>query len=282
MVQRNPGEQEEVRVTQAGVVGFPARHSLSPVIHKAAYRELGLDWRYDAHEVESADFPGWFASLGPEWRGLSVTMPHKEAAARLGEPDADVALTGVANTVVWQDDGRLTVHNTDIAGFTGALDAAATPGFAEATVLGAGATARSALVALARWGVRKVTVSARRAAAATGLAEWATNLGVTATAGGWPPKGAGLIVSTVPAVGASTIADELDWDHIEALFDVSYYPWPTPLAAAALAAGVPVVSGLDLLVHQAWHQVELMTGQEVPIAVLESAARNELGRRRDA
>lgn len=269
-------------MTQCGVVGFPARHSLSPVIHRAAYRALGLDWRYDAYEVGPADFPGWFASLGSRWRGLSVTMPHKEAAAGLGEPDADVALTGVANTVVWHASGLRTVHNTDIAGFTDALGAAAIPRADEATVLGAGATAASALVALARWGVRAVTVAARREEASTELARWASPLGMVVEAGAWPTQGGGLVVSTVPAIGASTIVDHLDWAGIEALFDVSYDPWPTPLAAAALNAGVPVISGLDLLIHQASHQVLHMTGHEVPVEVLESAARNELRRRRGA
>ncbi len=271
-----------MRVTRCGVVGFPAKHSLSPTIHAAAYQSLGLDWEYDSYEVEPDALASWFASLGREWRGLSVTMPHKEAAARLGLPDDDVARTGVANTVIWHSDGGRTVHNTDIAGFVDALDSARFPVSGEATVLGAGATAASALVALARWGVPKVTVLARRPQAAGELVEWASGLGIRVEVGAWPSAGAGLLVSTVPAAGAATVVPHLDWKRIDGIFDVSYHPWPSPLAGAAIAAGVPVIDGLDLLVHQARHQVRLMTGQDVPAEVLQSAARNELGRRKGA
>ena len=269
-------------MTRCGVVGFPAAHSLSPAIHRAAYAELGLDWTYDAHQVSPDDFRGWFDSLTSDWRGLSVTMPHKELAAGLGEPDEVVNLTGVANTIVWHPGGGRTVHNTDVPGLVDALEGASIPNPGVATILGAGATARSALVAVARWGVERVWIAARRLSQAVDLARWAQQSGIRAEVGTWPPRGEGLLVSTIPADGAAALTNDLDWTSISAVFDVSYDPWPTPLAAAAERKRTQVVNGLGLLVPQAQHQIRLMTGSTVDLAVLWSAARNELQRRQDA
>ncbi len=267
---------------RCGVVGFPAAHSLSPVIHRAAYAELGLDWSYDAHEVAPGGFLDWFETLDPTWAGLSVTMPHKELAATLGEPDETVALTGVANTIVWNQQGWRTVHNTDVPGLVDALEAGGVPHTPTATILGAGATARSALVAVQRWGVERVSVAARRADRAADLARWAERLGLSVETGQWPPRAEGLLVSTIPSDGAAVFADDLDWESISAVFDVSYDPWPTPLASASQRNGRQIISGLGLLVHQARHQIHLMTGFAVGAEVLWSAARNELLRRQGA
>lgn len=269
-------------MTRCGVVGFPAAHSLSPAIHRAAYEELGLDWVYDAHEVAPGEFLDWFESLGAEWRGLSVTMPHKATAARLGDPDPDVTLTGAANTIVWHPDGGRAVHNTDIPGLVDALDEQSVDRVGVATVLGAGATARSALVALSRWGVKNVRIAARRLEAAKELAVWAGQIFRSVTPTSWPPDAEGLVVSTIPADGAAAVADRLPWSRVSAVFDISYHPWPTPLAESARLHGRPAVSGLELLVHQARHQIRLMTGRDVEPGVLRSAARNELLLRRDA
>lgn len=296
-----------MRLTHCGVVGHPAGHSLSPTIHREAYRLLELDdWRYELHDVAPADYVDFVATRDATWRGLSVTMPHKEATAHLGEQDADVALTGVANTLVWHDDGRLTCHNTDIAGFVAAIVGATwTPTFA--TVLGAGATARSAVVALARLGCESIEVKARSREKAEKFVDWASvevplaevadPIDLTepirfadrgyhvGTWGGPQDTRSELIISTLPHDAAAPLVESLQLDAdgvLSTLFDVSYDPWPTPLAAAALESGLHVLDGLDLLVHQAVEQVRLMTGRTVDAAPLLSAARSELRRRAGA
>lgn len=288
-------------MTNCAAVGHPVGHSLSPVIHREAYRLLGLDdWRYGLHDLAPHEFVAFVESRDASWRGLSVTMPHKEATARLGEPDADVRLTGVANTLLWHGAGRRSVHNTDIEGFVAAL--ASRPRPATATVLGAGATARSAVVALARLGCRAIQVTARSRDRAASLVDWAVAhvplSGDGVDDGG--PRAAGysvgdwtalrwfatdVVVSTLPHDAAAPLAGALATAGGSApatLFDVAYDPWPTPLAAAALASGVTVLDGIDLLVHQAVAQVRLMTGLAVDAAPLLSAARAELGRRAGA
>lgn len=274
-------------VVHCAVVGHPVGHSLSPTIHRAAYRLLGLvGWEYGLHDLVAEEFDAFVDTRDATWRGLSVTMPHKEAAARQGRPDADVQLTGVANTLVWHADGR-TAHNTDIAGFGAALAPGGVPD--RACVLGAGATARSALVALARMGVATVEVRARSEQRAAQVASWAAgNLGfvgscVVGAWGGAVPAGTDLVVSTLPADAAAPVVGGLGLaDGVAAVFDVAYHPWPSPLGAAALASGVRVLDGVDLLVHQAVEQVRLMTGLAVDAAPLLSAARAELRRRADA
>lgn len=269
-----------------GVTGHPVGHSLSPAIHREAYRLLGLDWTYEAIDLTVDAFETFVTTRTPDWRGLSVTMPHKEATARLGRPDADVALTGVANTLVWHGDGSLTCHNTDIEGFVTAVRARGlSPRFI--TVLGAGATARSALVAAHRLGATGVEVKARRPEAAEGLAAWASEQfawpdGAHAT--GWQAAQdarSDLVVSTVPADAGGALVGVLDLSRA-ALFDVSYHPWPTPLAQAADEVGATILDGLDLLVHQAVGQIRLFTGAQVDAAPLRLAAQDELRRRAGA
>ncbi len=268
---------------RCAVLGSPVAHSLSPVIHRAAYEWLGLDWRYDAVEVDEAGFDAFVDSLDGSWRGLSCTMPLKEVAALAGTPDEDVVLTGAANTVLL--DAPRTVHNTDIPGLIDAFRAAGVSRVEHAAILGNGATARSAVVALARLGARGITVLGRNPERVGQLVSWAQDAGLPASAGAWSegvPGEAEALVSTVPAAAAATVLPATapaPEGRLRAVFDVIYHPWPTPLAAAAQASGVLTLNGLDLLVHQAAHQLKHMTGQIVPVSVLESAVRAEVLRR---
>lgn len=262
---------------RAAVLGSPIDHSLSPAIHSAAYAYLGLDWTYGRAELQPAQFAGFVDGLDGSWRGLSVTMPLKEAAAASGIPDDDVVLTGVANTVVLGEHRR--VYNTDIAGLCDALVDAGLPPVRVATLIGNGATARSALVALVRSGVRLVEVQGRDPGRLARFRDWAEQLNVEVqprTLGAPLDPASELLVSTVPSAGLTGRLAALEVEHCPALrgvLDVIYHPWPTPLAERAEAAGRVVLSGLDLLVHQARHQVRLMTGRDVPVAVLMSAVR---------
>lgn len=254
---------------RAAVLGSPITHSLSPTLHRAAYAHLGLTgWTYAAHEVDRAGLPAFLAGLGPDWRGLSLTMPLKEAALTVAESASEVArVAGAANTLVRREDGGWDADNTDVAGLVAALTAVDHDG--RATVLGAGATARSALLALARLGVTDVTVAARRPEAVQALGAWAgdaTGVRVAGTdLGRWADEPTRLVVSTVPAAPSAAVAATLDgsdggaWDGAT-LLDVVYADWPTPLARAAAEHRLRVISGLDMLVHQAVEQVWLFTG----------------------
>ena len=252
------------------VLGSPIAHSLSPALHRSAYAHLGLDWDYQRHELVAAELAGFVAGCGPDWRGLSLTMPLKEAALELGEVDELARLAGASNTLIFAD-GVRRLYNTDVGGLVNALTAGGVAA-ERATIIGSGATARSTLVSLARLGVAEVTVVARTPAKAAVLVPLAERLGVRARLQAWEELvgPTDLLVSTVNAGAADDRADELAGASA-AVFDVIYHPWPTPLAQAAVTRDRVVLNGLDLLVHQALLQIELMTGSSVPAAVLYQA-----------
>ena len=270
---------------RAGVLGHPISHSLSPVLHRAAYLQIGLDWEYEAHDVDEAGLPDFLDGCGPEWAGLSLTMPLKRAVLPLLDAVSDlVEIVGGANTVLMGPTGRVG-HNTDVTGIVEALRGiGAEPG--PAVVLGGGATAASALAALDRLGCRRVVVHARRPEAAATLHPVAERLGLELSIAGWPTdlpaRGqASIVVCTVPAnaaVGlAGRVPDDPGW-----LLDVSYSPWPPPLVAAWQGAGGRAVAGDEMLLHQAVEQVRLMTGTTPDAATMGRALRAELERRRVA
>lgn len=256
------------------VLGSPIAHSLSPALHRAAYAHLGLDWGYERHRVEADELPAFVAGCGPGWRGLSMTMPLKEAALALGEVDELARLAGASNTLVFggslgDSERAPRLFNTDVGGLVDALTAGGVAGAQRATVLGSGATARSTLVSLARLGVEEVTVVARTPAKAAVLVPLAETLGVRLRLQPWDEHVAvtDLLVSTVNAGAPDDRAEELAEVSL-CVFDVIYHPWPTPLAQAAVARDRVVLNGLDLLVHQAVRQIALMTEATVPAAVL--------------
>jgi len=262
---------------RCAVVGHPVAHSLSPALHRAAYAALGLDWQFDAIDVPPGRLPGFVAGLDETWRGLAVTMPHKADAVTIGQPDQTVRRLGVANTIVLVPDG-VQVHNTDVAGFVTALEYRRLNDVTEAILLGAGATARAALMALASLGVLKVGVQVRDAQRAGSLLTLADELGVDCAV---EPLGTqhatDLLLSTLPSDAASQWTSLVSCAQV--VFDVSYDPWPTPLADAAISAGRPLVTGLDLLCGQAVYQIDLMTGNTVDFETLFSAGHAELQRR---
>lgn len=265
---------------RCAVIGHPVGHSLSPALHRAAYRELGLDWRYDALDVAPDRLPDFMAGLDAGWRGLSVTMPHKEAIRAFGLTDALVDLVGAGNTLVLEPHGNR-VYNTDVPGMVAALAEAGLDRVREVAIIGNGATARSALVSCARLGAARVHLLVRDPARAAGLLELGVRLGVDVVAADLDAAvRADLLVSTIPAEGIGDGAGRLA-HAAPVLLDVIYDPWPTRLAAAAADAGATVVSGLDLLVWQGVDQIELLTGQRVAASTLRSAGLAELGRRAD-
>ena len=275
-------------VRRAAVLGAPISHSLSPVLHRAAYSALGLTgWDYTAHRVTEAELPGFLADLGGEWAGLSLTMPLKAAVLPLLDAASPVVeVVGAANTVLLRD-GRRVGDNTDVPGMVAALSAGPDRPVEVpyAAVLGGGATARSALAALAAV-TADVRAYVRTPARATELTATAEAVGLRLTirpwAGAAEALSAPLVVNTTPAGAADALVAQTP-TTVGTLFEVLYEPWPTPLAAAWTARGGPVVDGLELLVQQAVLQVGLMTGADVEgagtsglTAVMRSAGEREL------
>ncbi|MGW0365918.1 shikimate dehydrogenase [Streptomyces sp. NPDC002990] len=263
--------------TRAAVLGSPIEHSLSPVLHRAAYRELGLhDWSYDRFETDEAALPGFIAGLGPEWAGLSLTMPLKRAVIPLLDGISDTAASVEAvNTVVLTEDGRRVGDNTDIPGIVAALHERGIEKVPFAAILGAGATASSALAALSRICSGEVTAYVRSRARADEMRQWGERLGVPVRTADWQDAaqalGAPLVIATTPAGTTDALATAVPEDP-GTLFDVLYDPWPTAIAAAWSRQGGKVIGGLDLLVHQAVLQVEQMTGcPTAPLAAMRAA-----------
>lgn len=262
---------------RAAVLGSPIAHSLSPVLHRAAYAALGLTgWRYDALECDETAFDELLAGLAPDVVGLSCTMPLKRVAlAAAADVAPAAALVGAANTLVRtgpdRRGGDWAADNTDVDGVLGALaEVGVTTAPSSVVLLGAGGTAQAVVVALARLGVARVRVGVRDPARAGALTATAARAGVEVAVGPAPDGlDADLVVSTLPGDAAAPLADRIG--RVGALLDVVYAPWPTTLGAAALAAGVPVAGGRAVLLHQAARQVELMTGRPAPFAAMRAA-----------
>jgi shikimate dehydrogenase len=261
---------------KAAILGSPVAHSRSPQLHLAALRALGLDdWTYERIECTAHELPTLVAGFGPEWVGVSVTMPGKFAALRFADERTHRAeLVGSANTLVRTDHGWR-ADNTDIDGVAGALghlydprDPAPRRGD-RGIVLGSGGTAPAAVAALAGLGVGEITVVARDREKAVRLVELGSELGaVIASRDFSDPELPGLaaaasvLVSTIPAEAAAFHA--ATFARVPVLLDAIYDPWPTPLARAVSAAGGEVISGLQMLLHQAFSQVEQFTGLPAP------------------
>jgi shikimate-5-dehydrogenase len=269
------------------VVGSPVAHSLSPVLHLAAYRALGLTgWSYERIERDEAGLPDLVATLGAEWAGLSVTMPGKRAALRVAAAATDRAhAVGAANTLVRKDSGEWFADCTDVDGVTGALRAAG--GYvpvpdATAVVLGAGGTACAAVAALAELGVGQVQVVVRDPARAGELRDCADRVRLPVRAVRWADAdfgrlcaGAAILVNTAPAAAIESDVDDLA--RAGCVLDVIYHPWPTALAQAVSRRGGRIATGLDMLLHQAFAQVEQFTGRPAPRAAMRTALRSATG-----
>lgn len=251
---------------RAAVLGSPIAHSKSPQLHLAAYRALGLDgWTYERIECQAEELPGVVGGFGPEWVGVSVTAPGKFAALEFADERTERAqLVGSANTLVrtprgWRAD------NTDIDGVSGSVGSAS----GWALVCGSGGTAPAAVVGLAQLGASGITVVARDPEKAARLVEVGARVGVPTRFCGLDDPGladevtaAEVLVSTIPAEVAARYAGT--FATIPVLLDAVYDPWPTPLAAAVAEAGGRVINGVQMLLHQAFAQVEQFTGLPAP------------------
>jgi shikimate dehydrogenase len=269
---------------RAAVLGSPIAHSLSPVLHNAAYEALGLSgWSYDRVECGETGLAGFVATLDETWAGLSLTMPLKRVALQVAEQISELAAAvGAANTLT-RTAGGWRADNTDVIGVEQALREIGVPQSPQAVVLGAGGTAQACLPALHSLGCREPLVLVRDTGRTTELRAAAERLGIAVQVRtGLTPEAAlppaDIVISTLPA-GA---ADGLRCDGAtRVVLDVVYAPWPTDFARAADAGGAKVQSGLAMLLHQAAAQVRLMTGLEPPVddmrAALAAATRRGRG-----
>jgi shikimate dehydrogenase len=302
---------------EAAVLGSPISHSLSPALHLAAYRALGLShWSYRPHEINESGLPGFVAGLGPQWAGLSLTMPLKEVAFDVADEVSELAReVGAINTLVRRPDGGWRGENTDVYGVSQALREAGCSQVGSALVLGSGATARSVVAALVTLGCSRVTFGVRSAARPETLKQAArAGLGVdvigfdrlahalgdaalaevvisTLPAGALsadtltvdPPAADALVTDALPADAPPSAATPSDARLSDAqaadvrpfgrrlLLDVVYAGWPTPLARIFEESGATVVSGFEMLLHQAAEQVYLMTGLRPPVSTMRTA-----------
>jgi shikimate dehydrogenase len=258
---------------RAAVLGQPVAHSLSPVLHRAAYAALGLDWTYEAIECAEADLPGVLAERR-DWVGFSCTMPLKRAVLEVAdEVRALAAAVHAGNTLLPRREGGWIADNTDVAGIVAAMRGSGVRP-SSVTVLGAGGTAQAAVAALVELGIRRCSVLVREPSRTTQVRATAAALAVEIEVGrldvSSPALAADLVVSTLPAGAADAVAGAA-WRPGQAVLDVVYDPWPTRLAANALAAGATVLSGGLMLLHQAAAQVELMTGRPAPVGQMRAA-----------
>ena len=265
-----------------GVIGSPVRHSLSPVLHNAAFRALDMDCVFLAFEVlegEAETAVAGARALGIE--GLSVTMPHKAAVLpALDRLTSTAERLGAVNTIA-RVGSELVGDNTDGPGFLDALrlDEGFDPHGKRSLVVGAGGAARAVVLALADGGAADIVVVNRTAERGEAAAALAGAIGRTGKAE--EVSSADLVVNATPlGMGASTETpfDTSDLGPGQLVVDLVYHPPVTPLLAAARASGAVAVNGLGMLIHQAAHAFRLWTGQEPPLEAMSAAAMASMSR----
>lgn len=279
-------------MTWAAVIGSPIEHSLSPVIHRAAWAQIGIDgWEYHRLEQDADSLPRFIGDLGGDCAGLSVTMPCKQAVMPLLDAiDPLASAVGAVNTVV-PSSGVLAGFNTDVTGISSAIRRACSQADralpTSAVVLGARATASSALAALGELGIVTSTVAARRFGGPGSVVAASSRLGVSIDQVLWSDRdavlraisGADLVISTLPAGVADPLAEHMTVREGQILLDVVYSPRETALRSAFERNGGIVAEGTDMLVFQAAAQVQLMTGRTPKTDVMRGALEAELARR---
>ncbi len=253
----------------ACVIGYPAKHSRSPKLHGYWIKRYGIDGDYRIEERPPAEFEAFVGNLAANgYVGANVTMPHKDAALRLSEPDERARAVGAANTLWLDGAGRLRSTNTDVEGFIGALDAAS-PGWHKrsksAVVMGAGGAANAVVYGLIERGLSTIHVANRTYEKAAAIAQ---RFGASVQPAHYDAipsllKGAKLLINatSLGMKGQPELAIDLGTLAADAVVsDIIYVPLKTPLLAAAEARGLKTSNGLDMLLHQAVRGFELWFG----------------------
>ena len=262
------------------MLGHPVAHSLSPVLHRAAYAALGLNgWEYGQRDVDADELAGVLGELDESWAGLSLTMPLKQVALTLVDQVEPLAqVVGAVNTILVQPGKLLVGANTDVSGLVEALREATpnppSPAARRGVIVGGGATACSALAALGELGMPRPVVIVRSLGRSGAVLRAAARMGVEPEYVGWGTDRASaalrsgdIVISTVPTGAADSLVHALAGSTIrpdQVLLDVVYDGWPTAFASAWRDAGGSISPGYLMLLHQACEQVRLMTGREAP------------------
>ena len=264
-----------------GVIGDPVSHSRSPRMQNAALRALGIDWAYVPLPVRADELEAALRGLrAVGFVGVNVTVPHKEAVARLVDELRPVAeASGSVNTVVFADDGRLIGDSTDGPAIAAAIASEVGEAYTgDVLVLGAGGSARAAAAALAQEGCA-VRIHARRPEAAEALARDLAQTGDVRAVAELPDPVGGVVVHCTP-VGALVEPDAMPLPatrlmDVRVVVDLAYRgdATPTPLITAAAEAGCAVVDGLEVLARQGAKALEIWTGETAPLEVMLAAAR---------
>ena len=266
------------------MVGSPIAHSKSPLLHETAYKVLGLDWSYVRTEVLEGQLALFVGGLDASWRGLSVTMPLKNEAFELSvSRDAHASYTGAVNSLaISHSSGRAVCHgyNTDVFGISESLRAAGVSTFDHAAIIGGGATALSALVALDELGFQRVSVALRDPNKGAALSTLSNRLGIDVTIVDLVSidslSPVDVAISTVPG-SAQVRLDNLPRTSSATLLDVAYDVWPSPRSSEWVQSGGTAISGLSMLAFQAIKQVRIFVA-DAPDAALpnESAVRHAM------
>lgn len=269
--------QPQAGAARLAVLGDPIEHSKSPQLQLAAYRALGLDWEYYRWQVPAAGLSERLNGRAQGWRGFSVTAPLKAEAFEIAtDTDEFAKQTGAVNTLVCAGldaDAGMIGYNTDVYGIREALSQAGRAQCTQVHIIGAGDTAATAAVAAASMGAERIQIAARRPNAAAELAErlqavLAPEVAIESVPLlEWRPSSeADVIVDTVPG-GFSPQSEPTDSLANTTVLSAAYDPWPTKFATIAEAAGAQVVSGIELLLHQAVYQVRLFSGRDIDQAL---------------
>lgn len=247
------------------VLGSPIAHSKSPAIHEAAYRVLGEDWSYGRFEVVKGGLKRFIENEGQDYEGFSVTMPLKENAFSFAEVTDELSqLTKTANTLAKFDD-RWFGYNTDVYGIIQAVSGKIASPIHQVLIIGSGATATSALVAISKLAPNaKIKVFARNAQSRDEVLKFAAGLGLKAKRAfsviGAMSK-SHLTVSTLPNGALDSLASKLQtrtsFKPAGLLLDVAYSPWPSAIASVWTSRGAPVTSGKEMLLWQAVAQIRI-------------------------
>lgn len=266
----------------AAVIGSPIQHSLSPVLHLAAYRDLGLDIDYRRIEITKETVGSFLASWPEGLVGLSVTMPLKQVIIPLlSQVDGLAKAVGAVNTVVPFPGGVTAGFNTDVYGLVAAIKEVKGRDFSpqKAVIVGSGATASSALAALVELQAGQINLLARRVSGAGNAVQAATRLGIDP---GYVPLAAGkkaretleaadLIISTVPREVLDDFYQTISFNPGQTVFDIVYDPWPSELVKQARRNGATIISGKAMLLHQAVMQVKLFTSRTPNLEAMRTA-----------
>lgn len=258
----------------AGVAGYPIDHSLSPIIHQAGYKALGIDWKYEKYSLKEEELFNFVSNRDKDLVGLSLTMPLKEKAIKVSDVVTDLAKkANSANTLIFKDE-KVYSGNTDVYGIVQALKTNKKLDLSNPAIIGSGATARSAVLGLNNLGAKSVMVCSRNESTVIQVNDLAKSVGMTCQIISWNDlvkvMNASTLISTLPSQAMDKFA-ALGPENPGTLLDIAYDPWPSKVALEWIFRRGFVVSGLEMLLHQACMQFELMTGLKAPITQMRQA-----------